>query len=90
MRLPWAESIYGSRENFALVPCEHRTRIVLYVQIHYKHFRGRARTFVTAGQSLVRDEIRKEVSQNPEQRQTRDAITREYPRAAAFMVLAVG
>jgi hypothetical protein len=33
----------------------------------------------------MRDEVREEVSKNPEQRQTRDTVGRENPRSAAFV-----
>ena len=47
-------------------------------------FRGRARPLVTAGTALMSDEVREEISQDPEQRQPGDAIGGENPGAAAF------
>ncbi len=55
------------------------------LRIHLLHI-PRARTPVRQpGPGLVRDEVREEVSQNSEQRQTRDAVRRQNPRSTAFM-----
>jgi hypothetical protein len=55
------------------------------MQIHINLGRGRTRPFVLQHFSLVSDEVREEVRQNPEQRQAANAICGENPGAAAFV-----